>query len=197
MPYSQLAVVLLDLRMHAAIAAGAGRNGPYHYYRTPKSPHSRAARRASSPSINLDKSLKNIVAPTVNKPSYPSVLAVHSGAGITKRKASKNLKRQQRLRHEKGMERAETVMDKVATKVEKGKAKERVGKERGADWDEHNRRLPRKKRELVSKVDVDEEEMKTDEEGGWEDMPTEGLSNDNEEDGPSNERGEEAMDEVL
>lgn len=70
------------------------------------------------------------MAPATNKPPYPSVLAVHRGAGITKRKLGKPLKRQQRRRQEKGMERAEAVMDKVAKKVEKGKAKERVVKER-------------------------------------------------------------------
>jgi len=99
--------------------------------RSAKSPHSRAARRASSPSINLDKSLKNIVAPSAKKPLYASALAVQRGSGVTKRKACKSQKRQQRLRHEKGMERAEAVMDKVAAKLEKGKAKEKVVKERG------------------------------------------------------------------
>ena len=70
------------------------------------------------------------MAPATNKTSNASVLAVHHGAGITKRRAGKPLRRQQRLRHEKGMERAEAVMDKVAKKVENGKAKEKVVKER-------------------------------------------------------------------
>lgn len=90
--------------------------------------HSRAAKRASSPSLNLDKSITSLPTPSTKR---PSILAVSNGAGITKRKGKgKRLTRHQRLRHEKGTERAETVLDKREKKVERSVGKEKVMKER-------------------------------------------------------------------
>ncbi|KAI9871400.1 MAG: hypothetical protein M1830_002955, partial [Pleopsidium flavum] len=91
----------------------------------PTSLHSRAAKRASSPSLNLDKSLKSLKPPAdTTKKHRPSVLAVHHGAGITKKKAKgKAVSRSQRRRQEKGLERAEAVMDKTEKKVERNAGK--------------------------------------------------------------------------
>ena len=59
------------------------------------------------------------------------MLSVHHGAGITKKKAQgKSLSRQQRRRLEKGVVRAEAVLDKTERKVERSKTKEKVVKER-------------------------------------------------------------------
>lgn len=86
--------------------------------------HSRAARRGNSPS-DADKSLESV--PRVEVPTKPSsVLAVHANAGISKKKSKgKNVTRAQRLRQQKGIERAETVMDQLESKVAKsvGRAK--------------------------------------------------------------------------
>ena len=93
--------------------------------------HSRAAKRASSPSLNLDKSLTSIKAPAESSSHRPSVLSVHNGAGITKRKGKgKPMSRQQRWRQENRSERAEAVMDKTEKKVEKSLVKGKVVKER-------------------------------------------------------------------
>ncbi|PMD59268.1 uncharacterized protein K444DRAFT_481814, partial [Hyaloscypha bicolor E] len=109
--------------------------------------HSRAAKRASSPGIDLDKSLKD-VKPPETKTQRPSVLAIHQGAGISKK--SKNgrkavLSAKAKKRQEKGMDRAEAVMDKKEKKVEKSKGKARTVQERAKAWDELNKRMLAKK----------------------------------------------------
>lgn len=61
---------------------------------------------------------------TEANPRPSSVLASHTNAGISKRKPKTKLKsRAQRLRQQKGIERAEMVMDQVETKVSKSLAK--------------------------------------------------------------------------
>lgn len=113
--------------------------------------HSRAAKRASSPSIDTDKSLKNIKPPVETKNLRPSILAVHQGAGVSKK--SKNsrksvLSAKAKRRQEKGLDRAEVVMDKKEKKVEKSKGRARTVQQRAKAWDELNRRiLSRKARE--------------------------------------------------
>ena len=109
--------------------------------------HSRAAKRASSPGIDLDKSLKD-VKPPETKTQRPSVLAIHQGAGISKK--SKNgrkavLSAKAKRRQEKGMDRAEAVMDKKEKKVEKSKGKARTVQERAKAWDELNKKMLAKK----------------------------------------------------
>ena len=60
-----------------------------------------------------------------------SVLSVHNGAGIIKRKGKgKALSRHQRLRQERGIQRAEAVMDKTEKRVEKNNVKVKTVKER-------------------------------------------------------------------
>ncbi|MCJ1480127.1 hypothetical protein MMC06_000281 [Schaereria dolodes] len=102
--------------------------------------HSRAAKRASSPSIDLDKSLTSIKTPN------ESVLSVHHGAGITKKKGKvRPLSRQKRRRLERGVVRAEAVLDKTERKVERIKVKEKAVKERSSAWDELNSNFQEKK----------------------------------------------------
>jgi len=94
-------------------------------------PHSRAAKRASSPSINTDKSLKSVKPPADGPNHRPSILAIHQGAGVVKRsKKGRTMSTKARRRQEKGLERAEAVMDKTEKKVAKSIGKERTVKER-------------------------------------------------------------------
>ncbi|KAK3077604.1 hypothetical protein LTS18_009793, partial [Coniosporium uncinatum] len=104
-----------------------------------KSLHSRAARREASPSLNLDKSLKNIPPPS-NASSIPNLHAVHSGA-ITKPRKNKPLSRQKRIRQQKGIERADIVNDQLEKKVEKSLKRLKVVKERAKDWSDLNKKV--------------------------------------------------------
>jgi hypothetical protein len=128
--------------------------------------HSRAAKRASSPGIDLDKSLKD-VKPPETKTQRPSVLAIHQGAGISKK--SKNgrkavLSAKAKRRQEKGMDRAEAVMDKKEKKVEKSKGKARTVQERAKAWDELNKKtLAKKAREEALALEKLEKENWVDE----------------------------------
>ncbi|KFX93445.1 hypothetical protein O988_06825 [Pseudogymnoascus sp. VKM F-3808] len=103
---------------------------------------SRAAKRASSPSIDTDKSLKEAKPPSEEK--TPAVLGIHHGAGITKkskhgRKAV--LSARAKRRQEISMDRAEAAMDKKSTKIEKSKDRARNIQSRSKTWDEQNRRM--------------------------------------------------------
>jgi len=51
-------------------------------------------------------------------------------AGVTKKQKQKPMSRQQRLRREKGMARADAVIDKTETKIIKSKSKARVVRDR-------------------------------------------------------------------
>ncbi|TAQ90646.1 hypothetical protein B7494_g1064 [Chlorociboria aeruginascens] len=115
--------------------------------------HSRAAKRASSPSINTDKSLKDIQLPVEKKTNRPSVLAIHQGAGVTRK--SKNgrksvLSTKAKRRQEKGLDRAEAIMDKKEKKVEKSKGKARTVQERAKAWEELNKKVALKKAQQVA-----------------------------------------------
>ncbi|KAF2838124.1 hypothetical protein M501DRAFT_1004970 [Patellaria atrata CBS 101060] len=95
--------------------------------------HSRAARRASSPSLNTDKSLKNIPLPANTKQTF--TLNKAHNASIPKRKKQKQLTRQQRLRREKGIERAEVIGERLEVKREKSGKREKRVKERSREWE--------------------------------------------------------------
>lgn len=93
--------------------------------------HSRASKRLTSPTIDLDIFLTSLKAPAQSSNQRPSVLAVHHGAGISKKKAKgKALSRAQKKRQERGLERAEMVMDKTEKKVERGMGKRKGERER-------------------------------------------------------------------
>ncbi|PSS00744.1 Alb1-domain-containing protein [Coniella lustricola] len=107
----------------------------------PPSIHSRAARRATSPSINTDKSLKAVQAPEESLNQRPSVLGIHQNAGVSKRiKRSRKsvLSSRARKRHERGLERAEEIVDRTANKVAKSKESARNIDSRRKAWDEIN-----------------------------------------------------------
>ncbi|KAF9700262.1 hypothetical protein EKO04_001798 [Ascochyta lentis] len=103
-------------------------------------PHSRAARRAASPSINLPKDLTTKTRDS-HSPSRPSEAKHHvlsaQNAGISKKKGG-NLKRAQRVRAQKAMERAADDMDKWELKRAKSITKAASIKERAKLWDDIN-----------------------------------------------------------
>ncbi|KAL8371822.1 hypothetical protein RB595_001562 [Gaeumannomyces hyphopodioides] len=109
-----------------------------------KSPskHSRAARRATSPSIDTDKSLKNVKPPAESVNQRPAVLAAQHGAGVSKKPKKSGRKAvpssRARRRHEKGMDRAEAVMDRTLSKIEKSKGQARTVQGRRKAWEDIN-----------------------------------------------------------
>ncbi|KAI5862742.1 Alb1-domain-containing protein [Durotheca rogersii] len=109
--------------------------------------HSRAARRATSPSINTDKSLKGIQPPAESVHSRPSVLSIHNGAGVCKKaKKSKSLSFKARRRHEKEQDRAIIVMERMERKIAKSRGQAQTAQARRRAWDEINDHIPAEKR---------------------------------------------------
>jgi Alb1 len=80
------------------------------------------------------------MAPRNDAVSQP-LLAARPGAGVTKKKSSKrgNAKtRGQKLRQERGLQRAEAVMDQLEKKVKEAREREGKRRERRKVWDEVN-----------------------------------------------------------
>lgn len=105
--------------------------------------HSRAARRAASPSLNLDKSAKpSHTTRDSASPSRPTQINPHAlaakDAGIIKKQKKSNMTRGQRLRQQKGLERAADNMDKLEIKRLKSVGKGKVVKERAKGWEDIN-----------------------------------------------------------
>jgi len=106
--------------------------------------HSRAARRATSPSIDTDKSLKQARAPQESVDRRPAVLAAHHASGVSKKAKSGRkavLSSRARRRQEKSMDRAEAIMDRTAVKVQRSKGHARVIHSRKKTWDEVNKEV--------------------------------------------------------
>ncbi|KAH0497717.1 hypothetical protein TgHK011_005003 [Trichoderma gracile] len=109
------------------------------------SKRSRAARRATSPSINTDKSLKEVSLPgSTSKSSasavLPSVLAARHSAGVSKKsKRGRQLSARGRRRQEKGLEMAEAFVERTSKKLEKSLGKARVVQARAKKWDDINK----------------------------------------------------------
>ncbi|KAJ9142571.1 hypothetical protein NKR19_g7163 [Coniochaeta hoffmannii] len=107
-----------------------------------QSVHSRAARRATSPGIDTDKSLKNVQPPPESVNIRPAVLAAHHAGGVTKKtKRKSQLSHKARLRQERNLERAEAIAERTALKVQKSKGQARVIQSRKKTWDELNREI--------------------------------------------------------
>ena len=106
------------------------------------SSRSRENRRAASPSIDTDKSLKE-VAPPEEKKKTPSILKIHQGAGVSKKSKTgrkAQLSARAKKRQESAMDRAEAIMDKKSTKIEKSKDRARVVQSRSKAWEEQNKK---------------------------------------------------------
>lgn len=98
-------------------------------------PKSRASRRETSPSIDVDKSVRD--APRASDAT--PVLAARPSAGVTKtKKKQKPLTKGQRRRHEQGLARAEIVQDQLAKKVNDASTRLKKRRERKGVWDEIN-----------------------------------------------------------
>ncbi|KAL4930956.1 Alb1 domain-containing protein [Aspergillus undulatus] len=105
----------------------------------PPSKHSRAARRAASPSLDLDKSLTSLPRAENTPMQRESILADRANAGVTKKQAKpRNRSRTQRLRQQKGQDRAEAVLDQLEIKVAKSKNRAKTVKNRRAEWSDLN-----------------------------------------------------------
>jgi hypothetical protein len=136
----------------------------------PDNPRSRASKRAASPSLDLDKSLKSAPRATDATP----VLAARPNAGISKTKRKqKPMKRGQRARQEKGLARAEAVMDQLEKKKALSQVKLKRVRGRRAVWDEVNgeareevRKAP--KFQVLANGAVENEDAADDDEA-WED----------------------------
>lgn len=133
------------------------------------SAHSRAARRATSPSINTDKSLKEARAPAESIDQRPAILAAHHNSGVSKKSKRKNvMSRAARQRQERAAEMAEAVAERTAVKVQKSKASARVIESRKKTWDEINKDPVIKSKgafaALAEKSDESDEDMDEDEE---------------------------------
>ncbi|KAJ5782690.1 hypothetical protein N7457_004464 [Penicillium paradoxum] len=106
-----------------------------------QSQRSRAARRAASPSLDLDKSVTSL--PRAESPTTqrPSVLAERANAGVQKKqKKNDKISRAQRLRQQKGMDRAEAVLDQLEIKKAKSISRGKSVNARRADWEDTNRK---------------------------------------------------------
>ncbi len=119
--------------------------------------HSRAARRAASPSLDTDKSLADFKPPT-SRSTHVSFKA--QDAGVRKKKA-KPLRRGQRLRQQKGLDRAEIVMDQLESKVTKSVGKLKTRKERKKEWTDINLKTGQRSRfsALQDKAEGDVEDI--------------------------------------
>ncbi|OQE32432.1 hypothetical protein PENFLA_c001G02076 [Penicillium flavigenum] len=105
------------------------------------SQRSRAARRAASPSLDLDKSVTSLPRAESPTTTRPSVLADRATSGIQKKqKKNDKISRAQRLRQQRGMDRAEAVMDQLEIKKAKSLARGKTVNSRRADWEDTNRK---------------------------------------------------------
>ncbi|TGO18284.1 hypothetical protein BTUL_0011g00900 [Botrytis tulipae] len=123
---------------------------------------SRAAKRASSPSIDTDKSLKNVKAPAETVYN-PQILSPHQGAGVSKKKSGRQLSSKAKKRQNKGMDRAEAVMDRTSTKIEKSKYRGRNVQERAKTWEALNKKA---QEAVQAAMDKENEENEISEEEG-------------------------------
>ncbi|KAK2616651.1 hypothetical protein QQS21_000474 [Conoideocrella luteorostrata] len=156
------------------------------------SKHSRAARRATSPSIDTDKSLKDIPLPKRNTSSdfRPSVLAVHRSAGVLKK--SKPLRKtrmsaKMRRRHEKGLEMAEAITERTGKKIENSIGRAKAVQKRSRAWEDVNRdaaegveeeeQISRSRFEALMDEDAGDEQGR-DKDGEWETDDDDGLVGD-------------------
>ncbi|KAL4887286.1 Alb1-domain-containing protein [Aspergillus karnatakaensis] len=105
----------------------------------PQSKHSRAARRAASPSLDLDKSLASLPRAEKTELHRESILTDRANAGVTKKQSKPRAKsRAQRQRQQKGMEKAEAILDQLEKKVAGSVTRAKAVKSRAADWSDLN-----------------------------------------------------------
>jgi hypothetical protein len=88
-----------------------------------------------SPSIDIDKSLKEAPRASDATPA----LATRQYGGVQKaKKKQKPMKRSQRARQERGLARAEAVMDQMTKKMDSAQSRSKKRRDRRAIWEEVN-----------------------------------------------------------
>ncbi|KAI0157839.1 Alb1-domain-containing protein [Xylariaceae sp. FL1272] len=103
--------------------------------------HSRAARRATSPSIDTDKSLKEARLPAQSVDHRPSVLALHHGAGVSKKqKKGRGMSSKARKRQERAQDRAVEIMERTEKKIDRSKGQSRKTQARQKEWEQINQK---------------------------------------------------------
>lgn len=101
------------------------------------------------------------------------VLAARPGSGVQKKKKQKPMKRGQRARQEKGLARAEIVMDRLERKKVSSQDKLKKVRSRRAIWDEINGEAKEERRKAPKFLElVDGNEDQENEE--WEDVDEQG-----------------------
>lgn len=148
---------------------------PFHLLtRTEISTHSRAARRAASPSLDAPTAAKpsslrtRSTSPSTPKTAKPHVLAANTHSGIKKSSKSKPLKRAQRLRQLSAAERAESNQEKFALKVAKSLGREKKVKERRKGWEDINEAKRKKAAKANAFGALGEDDEGEDKKGGGE-----------------------------
>ncbi|KAI9043392.1 Alb1 domain-containing protein [Aspergillus affinis] len=132
-----------------------------------QSKHSRAARRAASPSLDVDKSVMS--APRVEETALPrdSILVDRANAGVSKKQAKpRNKSRAQRQKQQKGIERAENIMDQREKKVSKSVSRAKTVNARRGEWEDLNRKsVASKFQALENEAGNDEDDAMVDDSG--------------------------------
>lgn len=135
-------------------------------------PRSRAAKRAASPSIDTDKSLKD-----VDRVDIGPILHANTRSGVGKKNKTKPMKRGQRVRQEKGLARAEAVMSQMEKKKVGADQKLKKRRDRRALWDEVNDASKEEQRK-APKFDILQSVEAND--GEWEDEIDDAVGGDTE-----------------
>ncbi|KAK0281465.1 hypothetical protein LTR35_000822 [Friedmanniomyces endolithicus] len=112
---------------------------------------SRAARRGASPPAK-DSAAK----PSAKETDYKPWLHNAQNAGITKKQKAKPLKRQQKVRQQRAMEKADAVVDKLERKVADSKARSKRIQLRAKAWEELNAQSIAVKKTAADETAVEE-----------------------------------------
>ncbi|KKK13359.1 hypothetical protein AOCH_004698 [Aspergillus ochraceoroseus] len=132
----------------------------------PQSKHSRAARRAASPSLDVDKSLTSLPRAEKTPVQRESILADRANAGISKKQSKPKPKsRVQKLRQQKGIQRAEAVFDQMENKVTKSANRAKAVKSRRADWEDLNRKTAKSMFAALNAAEDNDDDAMVDDSG--------------------------------
>ncbi|KKK27328.1 hypothetical protein ARAM_000434, partial [Aspergillus rambellii] len=130
------------------------------------SKHSRAARRAASPSLDVDKSLTSLPRAEKTPVQRESILADRANAGISKKQSKPKPKsRVQKLRQQKGIQRAEAVFDQMENKVTKSANRAKAVKSRRADWEDLNRKTAKSMFAALNAAEDNDDDAMVDDSG--------------------------------
>ncbi|KAJ5966154.1 hypothetical protein N7481_012868 [Penicillium waksmanii] len=134
----------------------------------PAGQNTRAARRAATPEDKSIAALPRADSPTTSR---PSLMADRANIGVSKKKKNNSkITRAQRLRQQKGLERAEAVSDQLQIKKSKSLVRAKAIKTRSAEWEDTNRTASAFA--ALQQDDEDEEDEEDDEDAAMaEDKP--------------------------